>query len=345
MFKNTVPALALFVLSPLTAEYILGYDVTTGNLIQLLLGLLLLAPLYGGPALLIRELARRMGRGWPAIILLAFAFGIFQAGLVDHSLFNPDYRAIDYWQDLRNPTLIPMLGVSAYLSVSFILGHVIWSICVPVALIESFVPQRRTTPWLGRGGLIVTAILYLLASVLIFYGHVSEEQFLPSAAQLVVSAFLVGMCIVAAFAVRWPQGPPVQQSPNPRSVLLAALFALGLPTLLEVLLGWAGVRTTFTVGWWNVTLRIMLIAVLALLTMRWSRTRAWSPRHILALAAGALLTQTWIAYTVEPIGEVSSVAKIAHSIAFTIGVVVLLVLADRTLRGRAEPDSPTSSMA
>jgi hypothetical protein len=345
MFKNAVPAFALFVLSPLTAEYILRYDVTTGNLTQLLLGLLLLAPLYGGPALLIRELARRTDRGWPTIILLAFAFGIFQAGLVDHSLFNPDYRAIDYWQDLRNPTLIPLLGVSAYLSVSFVLGHVIWSISVPVALIECFVPQRRTTPWLGSVGLVVTAILYLLASALIFYGHVSEEQFLPSAAQLIVSALLVGACSVAAFAIRIPQRPPIEQDPSPRRVLVAALFTLGLPTLLEVLLGWAGASTAVTVGWWNVTLRVMLIAVLALLTIRWSRTRAWSPRHTLALAAGALLTQTWIAYTVEPIGEVSSVAKVAHSIAFTIGVVVLLVLAERTLRGRAEPDSPTSSLA
>ncbi|SNR42784.1 hypothetical protein [Actinomadura mexicana] len=41
-------------------------------------------------AVLIREAARRTGRGWPTIVLLGAAFGLVQAGLIDQSLFNPD---------------------------------------------------------------------------------------------------------------------------------------------------------------------------------------------------------------------------------------------------------------
>ena len=41
------------------------------------------------PALLIREVARRRGLGWPGILLLAAAFGVVQAGLVDQSMFSP----------------------------------------------------------------------------------------------------------------------------------------------------------------------------------------------------------------------------------------------------------------
>ena len=56
---------------------------------------LFLGPMYGGAALLIREVTRRTGRGWPTILLLAAAFGVLQAALVDQSLFSPVYDRYD----------------------------------------------------------------------------------------------------------------------------------------------------------------------------------------------------------------------------------------------------------
>lgn len=58
----------------------------------MLLGYLgIFIPLYGTVAVLIREITRRTGRGWPTILLLGAAFGLIQAGLIDQSLFNPGY--------------------------------------------------------------------------------------------------------------------------------------------------------------------------------------------------------------------------------------------------------------
>ena len=71
---------------------------------SLVVGLLILGPLYGAPALLIRELARRFGVGWPGIMALAAAFGIVQAGVVDQSLFSESYRDIAYWAEMLQPT-------------------------------------------------------------------------------------------------------------------------------------------------------------------------------------------------------------------------------------------------
>jgi hypothetical protein len=48
-------------------------------------------PLYGGGAVLIREVVRRRGGGWPAIVVLAAAFGVVEEGLATQSLFNPDH--------------------------------------------------------------------------------------------------------------------------------------------------------------------------------------------------------------------------------------------------------------
>jgi hypothetical protein len=96
MLRRIAPALGLLVLAPVCAEYLAGYDDSTGNLSELLGGLFLFAPLYGGAALIIREVTGRTGRGWPAMLPLGLAFGVLQAGLIDHSMFNPSYRDIDY---------------------------------------------------------------------------------------------------------------------------------------------------------------------------------------------------------------------------------------------------------
>lgn len=106
-------------------------------------------PLYGGAALVIREAARRAGRGWPAIMLLALAFGVLQPGLIDQAMFNPSYRDIDYLQPMLRPTYIPALGISIYLTLTWVVGHAIWSVSVPIAIVESLLPdRRRAEPWL-----------------------------------------------------------------------------------------------------------------------------------------------------------------------------------------------------
>ena len=86
-----MPVLALLVLSPIGAELLAAYNDTTGRPLALLGNLVFFAALYGCPALLIRELACRTGRGWTAILLLSAAAGLLQAGALDQSLFSESY--------------------------------------------------------------------------------------------------------------------------------------------------------------------------------------------------------------------------------------------------------------
>ena len=65
------PAVLLTILSPVVAEFLLG-DFS----IRSLAVLIALLPLYGCGALLIREVARRAGRGWTTIVLLGAAFSL-----------------------------------------------------------------------------------------------------------------------------------------------------------------------------------------------------------------------------------------------------------------------------
>ena len=115
--RRIAPALGLFFLAPLVAEYLLG-DIS----IRHLWAMPIVAPMYGGGAVFMRELARRAGRGWPTMLLLGLAYGLLEAGLLDQSLFNPSFQGHDF----QSVTPIPALGISAYNSLAFIVGHAIW---------------------------------------------------------------------------------------------------------------------------------------------------------------------------------------------------------------------------
>jgi hypothetical protein len=118
----------LLVVSPIAAEYLSGSQVFNPLVLLGYLGIFI--PLYGTVAVLIREVTRRTGRGWPTIRLLGAAFGFIQAGLIDQSLFNPGYLDNDdptwaqAWREERLATLIPGLGNSAS-HLGFVAGFMI----------------------------------------------------------------------------------------------------------------------------------------------------------------------------------------------------------------------------
>jgi hypothetical protein len=322
MRKNAV---ALFFLAPLVAEFLLG---DFG--INALFALLFLAPMYGGGAILIREFARRTGRGWPTMLLLALAYGVIEEGLVTQSLFNPDYAGLhllEHW-------FVPGLGISVPWTLTVLAVHTIWSISVPIALVETLVPGRRTTPWLGTTGLAVTAALFVLGVFLNGVGTYTQQHFLAAPGQLTGSVLVVVGLIVAASRIRGPQ-PVSDPSPAPSPWLVGAV-AFGASS---VFLAAGGLR-----GWPLVAGYLVLYAVMIVLVLRWSRRAGWGPAHRLALAGGALLTYAWNAFPQPPVLGATGTADLIGNTVFATGAVALLLVAARTVRrapqdpdGRAGP--------
>ncbi|MEU6432390.1 hypothetical protein ABZ860_41335, partial [Microbispora sp. NPDC046973] len=217
----------LLVLAPVCAEYVTGYDDSTGDPFALAAGLLVFGPLYGAPALLIRETARRLDVPWPGVLALAAAFGVLQAGVIDQSMFSEGYRDIPYWEEMVRPTYVAPLGLAAYTTLSFVAGHAIWSFGVPIALTEALSPRLSRAPWLRTPGLVTAAVLYLAAAALVLREHLRTEHDHASAAQaggsLAVVALLVLVALVpAARGRRWP-GPPARPGGTaPRPAVVAA---------------------------------------------------------------------------------------------------------------------------
>lgn len=139
--RRVLPAIGLFFLSPLVAEYLLGDLPITG-----LAGLIVLAPLYGGGAVLIRELCRRRGWGWPSMIILALAYGVGEEGLLTQSLFNPDWGG----RHLNAYGFIPGLGIGGPWTLFVLTLHMVWSIAVPIAFAELLTPNAAAhRGWVG----------------------------------------------------------------------------------------------------------------------------------------------------------------------------------------------------
>jgi hypothetical protein len=330
----------LLVLAPVCAEYLSAYDSSTGDLLALVGGLIIFVPLYGAPALLIREVARRFDLGWPGILLLSAAFGLTQAGLVDQSLFSLDYRQIESWDETLRATLVDPLGLSAANAMNFIGGHIVYSICAPIALIEAFRPHRSREPWISRRALGVVAGLYIAASALVLQDHLATESSHASIAQLSGSAAVVALLILAAFALSrrhtarrsgTDSNPLVSSDPQTSS-------ARGLEGERPV----PSARTTFLLAllaalihsaattWTGVAVAVVVLVLGGALVKRFSGSPKWNGQHIVALAAAAVFVRATLAFGYFPvIGDVSAVPKYTHNAVLLIAIVVISALAFR----------------
>ncbi|HWA87631.1 MAG TPA: hypothetical protein VG710_15485 [Opitutus sp.] len=308
------PAIALFFLSPLVAEFLLG------NLpITFLPALVLLAPLYGGGALLIRESARRFGLGWPSIVLLGLAYGVFEEVFTTQSLFNPNYlglRLLDYGY-------IPALGMSAWWTAFVLPLHMIWSTSVPIALMETLTPAQRRTPWLGRTGLTVTVILFAIASVILLRMEL-KKGFVASPLQFSLSAAVILVLIGLAFKVgrRTPIASPADRSAPAPLLVGAAAFVVGGAFLL------VAHAQRFLPPFVDAACIVALLAGAAALLVGWSHRAGWNQRHRLAVAAGFLLTYAWYGFRQVPsVGHVSPRVDLIGNAIFATGALLLLARA------------------
>ncbi len=317
-------ALWLFFLAPLVAEFLLG------NLPITALGaLLVLAPLYGGGALLIRETARRLGRGWPTLLTWGLAYALLEEGIVTMSLFNPDYAGAQ----LLAPGFIPALGIGAPWTVQVLVMHTVWSIAVPIALVEALAGPRRTVPWLGRRGLALVAALFVGGLVLNVLISVMLFRFVAAPFQLAGTAFLVLLLVAGglSFGRCAPLAPGGEErrAPSPWLVGAASLVGSSIFRLLPL------------PGWWSRQLlgswpAWLLVGLVALLTVgmgaavtAWSRRRGWGEAHRLALAGGALLTYAWAAFPQQPVLPADPAVDLLGNALFALGAVVLLLLTAR----------------
>ncbi|MEU6715307.1 hypothetical protein ABZ897_27915 [Nonomuraea sp. NPDC046802] len=319
---RVAPAVGLWFLAPLIAEYLMGNMPITN-----VAALIPLTIMYGGGALLIREFVRRTGRGWPAMMVFGTAYGMIEEAFITQTLWSEswyDVRILDYGY-------LPALG-TALPWVLFMVGvHTVWSISVPIAIMETLAGPRRTTPWLGTTGFRVLASI-IAAFVLLVVGYVVIEGiYLAGPPQYAGAALAIAAIIAIGLRLRGGAPGLPGSAPSPWSMLAFALAAGAFFVLLYAtdptgLSPWLA-RALPVPPWLSVLLYLALFAVSGVLVSRWSRREGWSQAHRLALAAGAVLTYAWHSFPWKSIVPASLPLDLTSNAIMTAGAIALLVAA------------------
>lgn len=203
------PALALLVLAPFIGE-VLSLS-TSLFAFPLPHYLLFEAALYGGGALIIREVVRRRGLGLRGMLLLGAAYGVLEEALVVRSWFAPDY-----FDDPAAAAYSRVWDTNVLMASHLTLFHAVVSVWCSVAVVELLYPHRRATAWAGRRGLAAAGLGLIVVLGLSLASSAFFAVPLPqSAAAAVVTA------VLCALAMRRTGGRPRARSRRPRGRLTA----------------------------------------------------------------------------------------------------------------------------
>ena len=313
------PVTMLFLLAPALGELVSG---STPPLVLVVpIVAVWEALLYGCGALLVRELARRWGGGWPAIVLLGAAYALMEEGISLKTIFDTTFEPAG-----RLATYGRIGELNSVFTLQIIVFHAVVSIALPILLTELAFPTRRDELWLGRRGIVVTSILWGISLV---WGFAVVRPVAPPGGAYVATALMVVVLVVLArgAARRWPVLPQLG------SVAMvgrrwSALFVIGaLASLLFLGFTWGGPAerpAPFTA-----ILQIATTAITAGVLAWLARRRPFADAEKLALACG-LVAVFVVADLFKPAGGIFLSGAGA--------LVGFVLLARRVVRGvRAAP--------
>lgn len=309
--RRILPLSCVFLGAPIAAEYLQAYLPFTGELWASLFGIIFFAPLYGGAALLIREVAVRTGMGWPGTLLLAAAFGLTMTGIIDLSMFGEDRADVPYWAEMREPTLIEPLGFSVATTISWVVGHVLMSVGAPLALLYALAPAHRGRPLLGKVGIPLTLVCAAIVALAVHQDGQQAYGYTLGAGRATAVLAVVVLLVVIAFVLptragqrsraRAPRAGEDSRPPIAAAVVVTA--GVGLKLAVDLMPStWVGVAGT-----------VVVLAVAGIGLRRVSTRRGWGPREIGLLGAGLVIGAILIGF-LAPVPEgVPAAAKFAQS--------------------------------
>ncbi|MFN2297976.1 MAG: hypothetical protein ACK2UB_03940 [Anaerolineales bacterium] len=341
MRKYLPPILTLFFLSPVIGELVSG-SAPPGNWLQP--GTyLVMVPLYGAGALLVRELAVRWKAGWFGVILLGAAYGIVEEGIDVMSFFNTA------WPDLGNNAWYGRWAEVSWVWTIHLTGyHAAFSIAIPILLTHLIFPRVRGQSWMGCGGLLffggLEAAIVLIGNLLFR----AAFEYSPPALPYCLSFAVVGLLVVAARRTRVPHpAPDMEHRPLPAPWLYG--LASFLATTIFFFSAWFCSDHDLSPLWAILAIFLSSAAILAILGRSYRRGKQFTDGRKLALASGgplflALLTPITESRGIDPGTGESFSGMICVGAATVLALIMLSVVVRRRERRAAQAISPPSAM-
>ena len=282
------PALMLFLLAPMVGELLSSSSPPAEFFSPI--GFVAMTVLYGGGALLCRELAHRWGKGLASLLLLGAAYGVVEEGLLVKSFFNPNFVDMGALGSYGR-----WGGVNWVWSVNLMIYHAMISIATPVVLTNLVFASRREDSWVSvrwmriLGGLVLLDVLVGLA----FMGDgPGGPSYRPPVVPYCLAILLVGVLVwmakrlPSAFFARGAGTAPREKV---RRLLSSRLFALGFLMVAGYFIVPDVARQHGAYPLLTVALTTAYIGGIAWIVMRISDYgTTWLPRHQWALASGLL---------------------------------------------------------
>ncbi len=305
------PVLVLLFLSPAIAELLSSSSPPLEFFNPLTLSLLV--AFYGCGALLVREAWVRWGRNPYSLLLLGAAYGIVEEGLLVKSFFSTT------WPDLGMLAWYGRwLGVNWVWATMLTIYHSVFSIAIPIVLVELAFPWAKGKQWLKTRGLALFSLIFAGVSTLFFVFFRYEVP-----AIYLLSALLVAIALVfisRKVAYRYSLG--LEKPPG--AIRLAAIGSSWSAFLIigPYLLGNLGVPAIACV---------FSLVVVFLAYFRWVLRYDWSSMlKVFDLATSPLWTLVVLAFIAEvDAGRLDNPAGMSL---VGIATVVSLMLARRKLK-------------
>jgi len=321
---NRKAAWSLVVITPLAAELTFG-----STPLRMAYLVLLWVPIYGAGVLLIRELVRRAGRGWPSILLLGIAYGMLEDGIGLQALTSPRlYDAAEWGMRVGGVNLAYWEATAIY--------HTVFSVAIPIALTELLFSSHGRRPYLRTGGLVLTATVTALGvAVLRFTVPVAQDPGYQAPLPFVL-AVVVAVLVLGVVALRLL--PRTGGRPTTRPVARPAWWYLGSFVAVLAFLAlshpmFGAEQPAFTRGD-TVAIpmaAVVLLTVGAVLMLRSAgSSTGWTPRHTLAVAGGALVGHGVAGLAITAFVERTLADRVGLAV-LTVLTAVVFVLLDRRL--------------
>ncbi len=271
----------LLLLAPVLAE------VLTGS--TRLSTLFVLPPemaIWGGGALLSRELVRRRRAGWPSLLVLGLALSIAEEFLIQQTSIAPmpfpgAHAGYGRWGGVNWVYLLFMLAFES-----------IWVVLIPVKVTELLFPRFAAKPWLRKRGIIACCIAFLLGSRAAWYGWIRIARPRLHAAPyhpplaLIASGILAILALIAlAWLLRGVEPKKVERRiPSARTIgILSAIASAVWFVLLGQIFQPHPAHGAEVIVGCEIALAVVMFAVFA----AWTGSAQWSEMYAWAACFGA----------------------------------------------------------
>ena len=163
MEERIKAAVILSLLSPIFGELVSGSSPPLEFVNPV--GFALIWGLYGGGAIIMREIWVKYGRGYMRLMVLGIVYGTIEEGLAIKSFFDPN------WMDLGIfSTYGRFVGVNFAWAFWLMAFHTIYSITVPILIVEAKYPRQTGSQFLTAREINVVLILFLISAAAMFFG-------------------------------------------------------------------------------------------------------------------------------------------------------------------------------